>query len=86
VRSVGSAPDSRSTPDQGPSGVSSAIKTTLHQMPPRFDPVIAALAQLVRDRWTAEGLGDNKVVALRPRKSEGARVTKRRRRQGDLAG
>lgn len=41
--------------------------------------------QLVRDRWAAEGLGDHKVVALRPHQSEGATVTKRRRRQGDLA-
>ena len=86
MRGVGSVSDSRLTPDRGPSGVSSAtIKTTLHQVHPRFDPVIAALAQLVRDRWAAEGLGDQKVVALRPHQSEGATVTKRRRRQRDLA-
>lgn len=39
------------------------------------DPIVLALAQLVRDRWAAEGGGDQVVVAMRRPKSEGRTVT-----------
>jgi hypothetical protein len=48
------------SPSSDPSGAPSA-----------FDPLVAALAQLVRDRWEREGTSHN-VVAFRARQSEGA--------------
>ncbi len=46
-----------------------------------FDPLTAALGQLVRDRYAAEQAALEKVVALRPHQSKGRTVNPQGREQ-----
>jgi hypothetical protein len=51
-----------------------------------FDPLVAALAQLVRDRWERERAPLDNVVAMRAHQSKGASVIKLAGPERELAG
>jgi hypothetical protein len=40
------------------------VKAPAPSEPPAYDPLVTALAQLVRDRWTAEQVSSEEPVAL----------------------